>query len=427
MSRLSPFAKRLLLVLAGALAVRLVYTIAVAGNQYSPGPAGDFFFFHEIANLIADGRGFIAPFTLQELGEVHPTAEHPPLWPLLLAGASEVGGNGLLSHRLVGVPLGVATAGVLGLIGRRLGGDAAGLVVAAIAAAHPLLIAADGSLMSETLYGLLVASALLAALRLLDRPTSLRAAALGAAIGLAALTRGEGIVLVPLLAAPAAWVAGRAVNGGAWRERVRLGAVAIGVAALVIAPWTVRNWITFDEPVLLSTNDATVLTGANCDETYHGKDLGAWRVDCRSPVRGEDEAEQREIWRREGLEYARDHAGRLVAVVVPVRLMRTWNVWQPARQVRLAEGRDRTFEALGAATYFLLLPLAVYGAILLRRRRAPLWVMLVPPALVTFVSITAYGYTRFRHTADLAIVVLAGLAIAHLADRRRARAPASGT
>lgn len=417
------FRRKFALILGGALLVRLVYTIAGPGNAYSPGPAGDFFFFHEIANLIAGGEGFVAPFTLQEFGRVEPTAEHPPLWPLVLAAASEVGGNGLLSHRLVGVPIGVATAGVLGLIGRRLGGETAGLFVAAIAACHPLLIAADGSLMSETLYGLWVALALLLTLRLLDRPTAAGAAALGAVIGLGALTRGEALLLLPLLAAPAVWIG---LSGA--RDRLRVGAAVAVAAVVVITPWTIRNLSTFERPVLISTNDATVVTGANCDATYRGRDLGFWSVDCRAPKTEQDESEQAAIWRDDGIDYATGHAGRLVAVVGPVRVLRTWGVWQPRRQVDEAEGRDRTMETLGQVVYFLLLPLAVYGAILLRRRGGPLWVLLVPPAAVTIVTVLGYGYTRFRHSADLVIVVLAGLALAHLAERRaRARAPASGT
>lgn len=422
MSRLSPFARRFALILAGALAVRLVYTIAGPGNAYSEGPTGDSFFFHTIANLIADGQGFVSPFALQELGRVQPTAEHPPLWPLVLSAASELGGNGLLSHRLVGVPLGVATVGVLGLIGRRLAGDTAGLVVAAIAACHPLLIAADGSLMSETLYGLCATIALLLTLRLIERPGAAGGAALGAAIGLAALARGEGLLLLPLLAAPAIWIA---VKGG--RSRLVVGGAVILGVALVLAPWAIRNAITFDRPVLISTNDSTVLTGSNCRSTYHGRDLGFWRVDCRAPTTERDESEQAAVWRKEGIDYARNHAGRL-AVVVPVRVLRTWNLWQPARQVDAAEGRDRTMEWLGQIVYFLLIPPAVLGAIALRRRRAPLWVLLVPPVLVTAVSVLAYGYTRFRFSADLAIVVLAGVAIAGRLERRRApTAPASGT
>ena len=405
------FAWRLAAAMAGALALRLLYTVAVAGDDFSPGRQGDFIFFHQVANLIADGKGFVSPYTIEYFHRSPPSAEHPPLWPLLLSASSKLGFKSILAHRLVGVPLGVATVGVLGLIGRRLAGERAGLAVASIAAVHPLLIAADGSLMSETLFGLCVAAALLAALRLLERPTAGRAAMLGAAIGLAALTRGEGLLLLLLLALPAAWAAGRE------RRAVRI-AAALLAAAIVIAPWTVRNWTAFDQPVLLSTNDSTVLTGANCDRTYHGRDLGYWRVDCRTRITKENEAEQAAIWRRHGLRYARRHAGRLVAVVAPVRVLRTWGVWQPARQVHEAEGRDFTMERLGIAVYFLLLPLAAWGALLLRRRGGPLWVLLVPPGLVTVVSALAYGYTRFRHPADLAIVVLAGLALAQLGQRR---------
>jgi 4-amino-4-deoxy-L-arabinose transferase-like glycosyltransferase len=410
------FRYRLAAILACALAIRLVYTIVFAGNDASPGPAGDFVFFHEIANLVSDGDGYVSPYGIQFFDRAAPTAEHPPLWPLLLSLASKAGATGLLSHRLVGVPVGVAVAGVLGLIGRRVGGDRAGLAAAAVAAAHPLLVAADGSLMSETLYGLFLALALLATLRLLERPSPGRAAALGAAIGLAALTRGEGLLLIPLLALPAAWAAART-------GRVPRAAVAVAATLVVVAPWVARNWIEFDRPVLTSTNDSTVVTGANCDRTYHGRDLGFWRVDCRAPVTEDNEAKQAAIWRREGLDYAGDHAGRLVFVVVPVRVLRTWDLWQPQRQVHYAEGRDFTVERLGVVVYFLLLPLALWGAVLVRRRGGPLWVLLSPAVLVTLVSVLAYGYTRFRYGADLAMVVLAGVALAEVLERRRAVNP----
>ena len=91
---------------------------------------------------------------------------------------------------------------VLALLGRRVGGDRVGLGAAMVGAVYPVLLAADGALMSESLYGLLVASALLLALRLGERRDLASAAALGAVIGLAALTRSEGLLLLPLLALP---------------------------------------------------------------------------------------------------------------------------------------------------------------------------------------------------------------------------------
>src|SRR4029078_10552721 len=88
---------------------------------------------------------------------------------------------------------------------RRLAGERAGLIAGALAAVSPTLIPADGALMSETLYGLLTAACLLAAYWLYDKPGLGRGAVLGVLVALAALTRGEALLLLPLLLIPLAW------------------------------------------------------------------------------------------------------------------------------------------------------------------------------------------------------------------------------
>ena len=75
---------------------------------------------------------------------------------------------------------------VVGLLGRRVGGPRVGLIAAALTALYPHLLAADVSLMSESLYALVVGIVLLLAYRLMDRPTLAAGAALG---GLYALLR----------------------------------------------------------------------------------------------------------------------------------------------------------------------------------------------------------------------------------------------
>src|SRR4051794_29520618 len=139
------------------------------------------------------------------------------------------------------------------------------------------MIAVDGALMSETLYGPLIAGVLLAAYAVHDRARLWAAALLGALIGLAALTRSEALLFVPLLAWPVAWRAG--ADG---RARLAVAAVATVACVLVVAPWTIRNAVQFDAFVPISTNDATVLAGANCPLTYHGVDLGGWNIKCIS-------------------------------------------------------------------------------------------------------------------------------------------------
>ena len=412
MARVPPlphgFGTRLAGIAFAGLLIRVAYTVLI--GQDTPG-VGDFFYYHGIANELAAGRGFIDPFVSTD-AMPYPSALHPPLWPLALAAASELGATTLLAHRLVGCLIGAAVVAVIGLLGRKVAGESVGLLAAAIAAVYPTLVAADGSLMSETLYGLWVALMLLLAYRLLERPGTGRAAALGAVIGLAALTRGEAVLFVFLLAIPVAW------RGGRSGRTTRIVAT-VAATALVIAPWTLRNWIELDRPIPISTNESTLIAGANCDATYSGPDIGFWRLDCISDRKpGLNEAEQAEIWRREGRGYAEDHIGRLLAVVVPVRLLRTWDLYQTRRQAGFAEGRSLRVTQAGVIVYFLLLVLAAWGVVLLRRRGAPLLVLLAPFVVVCVSTAAGFGLPRFRQAAEISIVVLAAVAVSGLLARR---------
>jgi hypothetical protein len=208
----------------------------------------------------------------------------------------------------------------------------------------------------------------------------------------------------------------------AWRARWRGIAAAAAAGALLLAPWLVRNWIAFDRPVLVSNNSGSLLAGANCDATYHGRFIGLWRIDCIPTGVGGNEAEQAAVYRSRGIDYARGHAGRVPAVAA-VRVLRTWDFWAPHDQAiyETFESRDRNVEYIGVGAYYLLLPLAVAGAFLLRRRREPLWILLAPAVLVTVSSLIGYGLTRFRLAAEIPIVVLASLTLLELQRRVRAR------
>ena len=180
----------------------------------------------------------------------------------------------------------------------------------------------------------------------------------------------------------------------------------------------------FDRPVVISTNSGTLLAGANCDPAYHGPLLGLWRLDCIPPPRSRNEAAQAASWRRDGLDYARDHRGRL-PVVLAARVLRTWDLFRPREQARYEtlEGRRVRVEEAGVAVYYVLALAAIAGAVLLwRRRRELLVVLLAPAVLVTLSSAAGYGVTRFRMAAEIGIVVLA--AVAGDAAVRRREAPA---
>lgn len=395
--------------------MRALYLFTVARNVTG---VGDWHFYHWQANLIADGRGFLDPFALLNGDEV-PSAGHPPLYPLALSVVSKLGGNGELSHRALGLITGAVVIVLIALLARRAAGERAGLIAAGIAAAYPVLVAADGALMSESLYGLLIAGALLACWQLIDRPGVWPAAAAGALVALAALTRSEALLLIPALVLPLAW---RAAAPG---RTVRI-AAALAAFLIVLAPWMIRNATTFDRFVPISTNDATVIAGANCPNTYYGIDIGAWNLQCISPRSTKEESVQASRWRHEGLHYARTHVGRW-PVVATVRFLRLWDLYQPRRQVMFAEGRQRTVVKIGVVAFWLLAPIAAWGLLVLRRRGVPVIVLAAPFAVVAFTGVTGYGVPRLRHMAEIPLVVLAAVGVDAFVRRRQERSEASST
>lgn len=406
MSRLRGFGWSVAAIAIAGLAIRVVYVLTIAPDRLG----GDGTEFHTIAKHVADGDGFALPSHFY-YGPLVPWVDKPPLYVLFLAGATEVAGSSVDAHRLASCLVGAGTVAALGFLGRRVGGPRVGLIAAALGAVYPLLWVADGTVMSESLLGLLTALVLIAALRLLEQPESLwRAAALGAAVACAALTRSEAILLLPLLILPVVLLAKR--------FRVRNLAVAAAVMAVVIAPWVIRNAVTFDEPVGLSTNLGTLVAGANCDQTYYGDHLGVWISACL-PRHPPGRKTNLRANTRAGLDYAGDHLGR-VPVVVGARVLRLWGLYRPGQQLFdpiFREGRNSGAVVAGQIVFYLALVAAAFGAWQLRRRRDTLVVLAAPVVMVTIMAALAYGIMRFRLPAEIPIVVLASVALARLGGR----------
>ncbi len=435
--RLTPFGRHLGLIAIAGLAVRLLYVLLVVrGNELT----GDARYYHEAANLLADGLGFTEPYrylygggheylfvedhsliastanTELPIGHIEPTAGHPPLWVLLLGLASLLGVTSVLGHQLVSACVGVAGILLVGLLGRQVAGDRVGLLAAGIAAGYAFLWLNDGSIMSEGLVVALVAASTLVALRVGDDPSRRNLLVLGLLGGLAALTRAELLVALPLVALGVIRRRPPAPGDPSTVRCIGLLGLVGATALVVLSPWVVRNLVVFEEPVLLSNGTGILLAQANCDATYYGDKQGY----CES---------QRDVvWRSRGLDYAGDHLARLLGHAMPRRVARVWALDAPVQQLRadmLVEGRSFRASVLGLTQYAFLVPAAVAGAVLLRRRRRPLLPLLAWPAIVTLVAAASMGTTRYRVSAEVTIVVLAAVAVDALLRYRRDRRGAS--
>lgn len=412
------FAGRLALLAATALAVRM----AAVERWYRELPLGftDNFFYSVQADFLADGKGYSDPFHWQRTGQLIASADHPPLYSTYLAVFSFLGLDGATYHRLASCLLGTATVVVVGLVARRLAGDRAGLLAAAIAAVYPPLWIVDGTLVAESPYALLIGLTLLAALHLADHPHWRAAVVLGGVIGLAALTRSEGVTLLGLLVVPLLIV--RPIP---WRRRAALLGIAVGTAALVIAPWFVRNLGHFEEPVPLAYGAGYVLKIGNCDPTYSGTMFGYWDISCAyAGSLLPDKSVSEKKARAQAIDYISAHRGRLPAVVA-ARVGRIWHLYRVEQGISFDiffERRGRVPSELAVRAFYGAAALAAAGAWALRRQRAALVALAALFVSATLSAALAFGITRYRIPADVGLVVLAGVGLDALLRRARGRA-----
>ncbi len=385
---------------------------------------GDPYYYHNGANLLVDGHGFVHPFLFLEKGQSVPGADHPPAYIVALAASSLVGLRSFLAHQLWSCVMGTATVVVVGLAGREIAGRRAGLIAAAIAAVYPNLWFNDAVVMSETLTLLATAITVLLAYRFSRRPGIALATGLGVAIGITALTRAELILLMPFLLVPLTCF----LTKFAWRARLKLLAISIGATLLTIAPWVGYNLARFEHPVFLSSNFGLTFQTANCDTTYFGPLIGWWSYECGAKLKPPaGDASTKEIYYRHlAVEYVKRHKTR-VPLVVLAREGRTWSLFNLNQQITFDFLDRRELEANRVAfgMYYALAAASIGGVVILRRRRVILTPLLAVVASVAVTVGVVYGTTRFRAPAEVALVLLAAVAfdaaVTEIRARRRRR------
>jgi 4-amino-4-deoxy-L-arabinose transferase-like glycosyltransferase len=413
-------------VVATGFFVRVITLLTVAPERTD---GGDPLFYHTTANVLARGRGFPEPLNWIAFGTHRPSAFHGPLYPVVLSISSRFGGTSYFDHKMMSIVIGTAVVLAAGVLGRRLGGPLVGLAAAGFAAIYPNLWLIDSLLYPEGLMALLVTVTMILAYRWRDRPRLRTAALFGAVIALAALARGEGVLLLPLLAVP--WI--MLTRSLSRRTRLKHLIVTGAACAAVLAPWMIRNATTFEKFVPLSTNGNEVMVYANCASAYNGQFAGYWDFQCQERVRqakGDppgDESQTALYWRSLGFDYAREHIGELPRVMT-LRVLRQWELFRPLQNVTLGgiEGRNRDASTMGLLMFYGLAGLSIVGAVSMRRRRIPLLPLGAQFLSVTVTSAYTYGTVRFRAPAEPALCVLGAVGlvpVVALARRWLSRGP----
>src|SRR5262245_62102423 len=182
-----------------AIALGLVVRLAIFWHTPSLGTEiQDERHYVQLAENITAGNGFA-------WAAGQPTSIRPPLFPALVAAVFSIAGTGnLQAVRAVQIILALLTVAVICDLGRRTFSAAAGRYAAAIFFLYPSSVFFNFTILTETLFTLLLLTFVLLAVILVQTPRVLVAVACGLTLGLGALTRSVlwplPLVLCPLLA-----------------------------------------------------------------------------------------------------------------------------------------------------------------------------------------------------------------------------------
>lgn len=386
-----------------------------------------------VGRLIAQGEGVVWPARLLFDGSPAQTAFHPPVTYGWFALASALGVEERLPLMLWHAVLGMGTVVLVAATAREIAGRRAGLAAAVIVAVLPNFWTNDVALGAETPAQFAVALVLLLAYRVralsgthvTDRLV-VRAALLGGACALAALARSELALLVPLVLVPV-------VLGARVPPRARAAALAAALVWVVVpvAPWVWWNQQRFEEPVFVTTGLDTTLAQTNCTSTWYGDSVGYRSTWCSIPVdtvyasRRMDESQMAVLYRDLGVSYARRHLDR-APVVVAARVARTLGFWDPFEQAHDegSEGREAGIVLAGTAGWFLAAGLGVAGLRRLRRSGEIIFPLVAPVVVTVLSGAIAFGASRFRCGAEVAMAIAASVQLAAWWESSRSADPA---
>jgi 4-amino-4-deoxy-L-arabinose transferase-like glycosyltransferase len=366
---------------------------------------GDGYTYHYGALDLVDGVGFYDPTTGRAV------AGHPPAWTIVLAGPSALGLRSWFSHQLVACVIGTATIVMSGLAAREAFGRRTGLIAGALTAAYPYVWLYEREVLAEPLAMLGAATTIWLAYKFRATPRLGPAIALGAAVGIMAMTRSELIGIAVLLIAPLVL----SVPHVQFRRRLCWVSAAALACVLVIAPWAVYNSTRFARPVPLSTGLGAAMQTGNCEPTYHGELLGYYELGCLiffvEDINSDYSVADGQ-YRRTALRFMSENKSR-VPIVIAARVGRTFGLYRPLQQMHLETERatDLWVLRLGFVSYWALLPLAIAGAAIARRRRVPIYPLLAFPFLIAVSVLLTIGSVRYRAPAEIPLLILAAVAV----------------
>ncbi len=401
------FLLALVAILALAFALRVVLTVRFVGLGAPPdaGAQPDQLDYEQYAASLAAGLGYAD-------AQGHPTAFRPPGTSLTLLPAYLAFGRDWRAGRLWFCFLSALTCALAALLAREAFGTRIGLLAGLWMALMPAHAYFGMHFLSEGpfLFWLSLAGLLTYRAWRTETPLALALGA-GLALGLAALTRPQALLVLP-----PAWLL-LALVGADARRRALPRLLALSVAfALVLGAWVGRNAAVMGKPTLSTVGGCTFWGAHNERILADPHRIGSWievtrLVSPEQPLTGDEFEQDRLSWQY-GLEFVRAHPEELPRLAY----------WKLRRLfAAFAYPANPLVDWAFALSWIVTAPFALVGWVLCwRRDRVLAWILVLPLVATVATALVFYGNVRFRQSVATFYVIPAALALGTLLERGRA-------
>ncbi len=245
-----------LAIFIAALALRLIYLWQIRGMPFFRVPVGDERSYWEWAGRIAGGD-WIGTETFYQA----------PLYPYFLAVIRAVFGDSILTVYISQALLGSGACVLMYLAAKRLFSRRVGVAAGLMLALYPPAVFFDGVLQKASVALFLTSALVFVVVLTIEHPRWWLWLAMGAGLGLLALTRENALALVPVALAWFAW----RVRGPGWKSRLGCGAALVGGFLLILLPVGIRNYSVGGSFLLTTSQMGTnfyIGNGPDADGTY---------------------------------------------------------------------------------------------------------------------------------------------------------------
>lgn len=446
----------LMLIMVVAILLRVISSF-VQGETVQPLPGVfDQISYDELARRVVDGHGFsfaTEHWPATRAGE--PTAHWSYLYTVYLAAVYFILGIHPLAARLIQAVLsGILHSWLIWRLGRRLFGPRVGLVATILSASYIYFFYYAGSLITEPFYivSILwtfdVTFRLATALQARHQPNSSPNnhwrlwVELGLAIGVTVLLRQLFLLFVPFLYGWLAWIWLRAHSfadqssstqaphrkQSTWWKPIQGFIVATCVIGMLIAPWTVRNYLAFGTFVPLNTNAGYAFFWGN--HPIYGThfvgilpDNGPTYLDLiPKELRPLNEATLDRALLQRGIGFITADPQRYILLSIS-RANEYFKFWPSADS-----GTISNLARVGS--FGLYLPFMLVGLWLSlqlcwragnQQQRADLILLYLFMCIYTAIHLLSWALIRYRLPVDAILVLFAALGLVDLVSRYRAR------